>query len=110
MKRVIFFIILIVSMFIIKNLVSSIYNLWQKQDLIVSAQKELENEKERNQEIKSKLSYVKSQEFIEEEARNKLFLVKEGEKEILLPPLPSSQDKKQEPPKPNWKKWMELFF
>ncbi len=111
MKKVLFFVILIVSLLIIKNLVFSIYNLWQKQYLIVSAQRELEWEKEQNKTLKGKLTYAASPEFVEEEARNKLFLVKEGEKEILLPPISSqNQDKKPVSEKANWQKWLDLFF
>lgn len=110
MKRVIFFIILIISLLIIKNLVFSIYNLWQKQDLIFGAQKELEKEKEENKTLKSKLTYASSNEFIEEEARNKLFLVKTGEKEVVLPPLSLQTEKKVSAQNQNWQKWIELLF
>ncbi len=42
MKKIVFFVITISSLFIINNLVHSIYNLWQKQDLMVKAKTELE--------------------------------------------------------------------
>jgi len=114
MKRIVFFIILASSIFIINNLVRSIYTLWQKYDLVTLAQKERDRQKQENQRLKSQLSHVKSKEFVEETARNKLFLVKPGEQEVLIPEdlikgtsTPSAQVKKDDP---NWRKWWELFF
>ncbi|MCL5970176.1 MAG: septum formation initiator family protein [Patescibacteria group bacterium] len=114
MKKVVFFTVLIVSIFIIKNFASSIYGLWQKQDLIVQAKSELENEKKKNQGLKNKMSYADSPGFVEEEARNKLFMSKPGEAQVVLPQgvgeaIDSSTGQYQKTI-PNWKKWIELFF
>lgn len=114
MKRIFYIIIFIVSLFIIKSLVTSIYTLWHKQDLIIQAKKDLEAEKKRNEELKNRLSLVQSERFIEEEARNKLFLSKPNEQEIIIPKnllkITDSQDTKPPKEEPNWKKWLELFF
>ena len=114
MKKIIFFVILAISILVINNLIRSIFTLWQKHDLVTLAQKELARQKQENQRLKSQLSYVKSKEFIEEQARNKLFLVKPGEQEVLIPEdlirgtsTPSAQKTKDDP---NWKKWLKLFF
>jgi len=114
MKKVAFLVILVISLFIIKNFITSIYNLWQKQDLIVQAKSDLETEKKKNQELKNKLSLVKSPQFIEEEARNKLFLGKPGENQVVLSQevwraTDSSKNKSSEN-SPNWQKWLSLFF
>lgn len=114
MKRIIFIIIFLVAIFIIKNLVSSIYTLWHKKDLITEAKRELTFEKKKNQELKDKLSIVQSPQFVEEQARNKLFLSKPNEQEIIIPKdlLKITDSKEEKPPKeePNWKKWWKLFF
>lgn len=114
MKKVLFFIILAISIFVINNLIRSIYTLWQKYDLVTLAENELARQKQENQRLKSKLSFVESKEFIEQEARNKLFLVKPGEQEVLISEdlikgsaTSSAQAKKDDP---NWKKWVRLFF
>jgi len=111
-KKVIFIVVVVVLLVIINNLVHSIYEVWSKQDLLNQAQKELTREENKNQKLKAGLSYVKTQKFIEEEARNKLFLVKPGEQEVLLPGSSSSNQtqKKQEVQTPNWQKWLNLFF
>ncbi len=116
MKRLVFIAILIVSVFIIQNLVRSIFTLWQKHDLLVKAEKELALEKKKNQEIKHDLAMTQSADFIEKEARNKLFLVKPGESKVLIDEqllkkaMEASKQAKQEAQKPNWQQWWELFF
>lgn len=112
MKRFLFLSFTIIALFIIKNLSFSIYDIWQKKDLLEAAKKELENEKRKNLTLKSELSLTQSQEFIEEEARNKLFLSKAGESEVVLPNM---QDEEQQPQvslddRSNWQKWWDLFF
>jgi len=114
MKKILFFAVLIASVFVINNLSRSIYTLSQKQDLIVDTERELIKQKQENEKLKSKLVFVESEEFIEEVARNKLLLVKPGEQEVLIPQdlivrtgSPSANLQKEEP---NWKRWWELFF
>jgi cell division protein FtsB len=111
MKKVIFIIIVIVLLFVINNLIHSIFDLWHKQDLLTRAEQNLAKEQQLNKKLKAELSYAKTKEFVEEEARNKLFLVKPGEQPILiseelLKPYLSS---KPTPKIPNWQKWLNLF-
>jgi hypothetical protein len=60
------------------------------------------------------LSEVKKPGFVEEEARNKLFLAKPGEGIVIIPTdvlsTTSSKTKKALDSRPNWQKWWELFF
>ena len=95
---------------IINGLAHSIYDLWSKKDLITSAQSKLDEEKLRNQKLKGELSYVKTREFIEEQARDSLFLSKPNEKEVILPTASKSASEKKQPAKPNWRKWREIFW
>ena len=111
MKKVLFFLTITASLFIIKDLVYSIYTLWSKKDLLVVAQKELVKEQKEHAQFASQLTMVKKQEFIESEARNKLFLVKPGEQVVVLPQAQKSPKKvivvrKQA----NWEAWLNLFF
>ena len=115
MRKALFIVTIIASVLIINNLVRSIYSLWQKQHLLVNAQKELTEEKKRNETLKNQLKVVESLDFVEKEARDKLFLAKPGESQVILPrqesatseagvsEQPVSQD-------PNWKQWWNLFF
>lgn len=112
MRKAAFILIVLVLLFIINGLAHSIYDLWHKQDLLTSAQKELSQEKLQNQKLKAGLSYVKTQQFIEEQAHNKLFLVKPGEQEVLISQVlkNKNQPQKQDQNIPNWQKWLHLFF
>jgi len=112
MKKIIFIITVVILLFVINDLVRSMYDIWQKKDVVQQAQKELDFQKQENQRLKSAFSYSETQEFIEEQARNKLFMAKEGEQKILISKDLGHSDKN--PPAggndPNWKKWWKLFF
>lgn len=112
MKKIFFIAFLFVSLLIINNLIRSVFTTWQKKDVLVIAQKELQKEKEENQRLKSQLTIVGSEEFIEKEARDKLFLVKPGEEKVLLPQgLKLREEEKSYVENiPNWRKWWNLFF
>lgn len=110
MKKVIFFLIVVASVFIIKDFVFSIYNLWHKKDLITEQKQELLQEKQKNAELKQQLAQVKTKGFIEAEARNKLFMVKPGEQQIIMPQTESVQKQPEKRGnKPNWQLWWEYF-
>lgn len=113
MKKILFIIVLIFSFFIIKNFIFSIYDLWQKRGLVEQAQKELEREKQKNQEFKNMLFKTQTSQFIEEQARDKLLMVKEGEQKVIISKeLIASQAAltKTKVEEPNWQKWWKLFF
>ncbi len=111
MKKIIFGFVVIVCLLIIKNFAFSIASLWQKQDLLVQKQKELDVVKKKNKDLVDKLLVVQSEQYVEEEARNKLFMIKPNEQELVIP---DSKDKKEVKSdttnKPYWQQWLELFF
>lgn len=80
--------------------------------MLIQAQNELTKAQSQNSELKKQLSHVKNPEFVEEQARDRLFLVKPGEKTVVIPqnllPTPISP-KKIVISKSNWQKWMEIF-
>lgn len=111
MKKIIFFTVLIISFFIINNLIHSIYDLWQKKDLIAKAELELIHQKQENKKLRSELSYAESREFIEKEARDKLLLLKPNEQQVLIPQdLNQKREIESKDNTANWKKWWDLFF
>jgi cell division protein FtsB len=110
LKKVVFIITIIVLLLVINNLIHSIYDIWNKQDLLTQAQKELIRQQDKNQKLKAELSYVQTATFIEQEARNKLFLVKPGEQEVLIPNNASENKKTQQQQVPNWQQWLKIFF
>ncbi len=113
MKKIVYFIIIIISFSIINSLVHSIYDLSQKKNLVTQTREDLRKEREEYVRLKDQLNEVKRESFVEREARNKLFLVQPGETFIVIPPLNENEtDNKVEKKKniPVWKQWKELFF
>jgi len=110
-RKIFFFATIVVSLIIINSLVRSIYDLWHKEDLVAGAMQELREQKKENKRLKERLSYVKTDKFIEEEARNKLFMVKEGESEVIIPKeLIAVKPPKPTPEPPNWEKWIDFIL
>ncbi len=111
MRKVAYFIIIFGLILTINGLLHSIYDLWHKQDLVTSAQKKLDREKEKNQKLKAQYSLSQTPGFIEEQAHNKLLLVKPGEQQVLMSTrLTLNQGKSFETNTPNWQRWIALFF
>lgn len=112
MKKVVYIVTVIVLLLMINGLLHSIYDIWHKQDLLTSAQKQLDREKLVNQKLKGELSFAQTPQFLEEQAHNKLFLVKPGEQEVLISPglMNKNQAQKQNNNTPNWQLWLNLFF
>lgn len=115
MKKILYLIVFIISLIIINNLLRSIYNLWQKQDLMTDAKRQLQQEKTENEKLQDQLARVKRSDFVEEEARNKLFMVKPGEKIVLIDQETKAEEggqtqKQKATTLPNWRQWWNLFF
>lgn len=111
MKKIIFIIIVAILLIVINGLAHSTYDIWQKKDIVLQAQKELEFQRQENQRLKAALSYFQTPEFIEKQARDKLFMVKKGEQKILISKeLESFGEEGKKDNDPNWKKWWDLFF
>src|SRR5258708_3113771 len=111
MKKIILLIILVFLLVIMANFANSIYHLWRKKDLLQHVQKQLDREEAENKRLKAELSESNSPQFIEKEARNKLFLVKSGETTILIPQdlQKENQTPKSKGVQPNWVRWKTLF-
>lgn len=112
--------IFILGIFLIINLTRSLINLWQKTSLISQEEERLAKVKLENEELKQQLAQIQTPEYIEQQAREKLGLAREGEIVIILPPSPYSQsEKNQLPPKENlkekeekpiWQQWLNLLL
>lgn len=112
MKKIAYVLIVVGLLLVINSLVHSIIDLWSKQDLVNQAQSSLDQQKAENLKLKKDLKIVSGKEFIETQARNKLFMVKPGEKEVILPQGTDSQDSQAQShtETENWQKWANLFF
>ncbi|MDO8269428.1 MAG: septum formation initiator family protein [Candidatus Levybacteria bacterium] len=110
-KTVILLIIIVVLLLVIKNIVASIISLRQNSQIVTSLKQQEILEKEKKRFLQQQFYYVTTPQFIENEAREKLGMVKPGEHIVLAPP-PSEPQKQPDTTdySPNWKKWWRLFF
>lgn len=113
MKKVLFFLVCIVLLFIIHGLFRSIITLWEKKDVYVAKKLELERVKKEHIVLKEQEKTVTDSQFAEKEIRNKLFLVKPDENVVVLP---SDVGKETKAPKkkhvaarPVYEQWLSLF-
>ena len=81
---------------------------------------EIRAELELKQQLMERLEYVKTDEFVEEWARERARMVREGDRPLILltpvaphaePSVPQSPSvEPSEGPAPNWHHWWRLFF
>lgn len=115
-KKIVFIIFFIIIFGLFYALGSQIYDSLRSGDRLNQETKKLVNLQKRNMELKNKLSEVQSVGFIEEEARNKLGLAREGETVVIISQKEIDKvlgvEKKQveEPKIPNWQGWLKLFW
>lgn len=114
MKKFLFITVILIALFIIQNFIRSIVGVWQKESLIGHAEVELSQQKKENEALRKQYQQVQKPSFVEEEARNKLLMVKENEQQIVIPKAllkdPSSQKTASVDQKPVWQQWVNLFF
>ena len=77
--------IIVIGLFIIYGSSRNIIELWQQKQRVWKIQKEVKELEIEEAELKKKLEYYRSDEYVEKVAREKLLLQKEGETVILLP-------------------------
>lgn len=110
MKKALFVIGAIVFLIAVQNIVRNTYSLWQRQNVVLEAENELERVKKENIELKNKLEVVTEPGFSEREARDKLLFSKPGEKIVLLPKEPEKVLSVNDNTLSNWRQWIALFF
>lgn len=113
-KKAIFGLIILVGLVIGYNLVIQITGALKSGDRLSSAAEEVYKLEAKNKQLKEKLSQIKSPQFIEEMARNKLGLSKPGETIVIIPEdklkliLGASESAKIK--LPNWLGWLKVFW
>ena len=110
MRRILYLIVVVGLILVNNSLIHSVIELWNKQNVVKDAQVRLDREKKDNEKLKDQLAYVQTNAFIENEARDKLFLVKPGESEVLISKdLLLGKPKTVQAPTPVWQQWVGLF-
>ncbi len=111
--------IIVVGLFIIYGSSRNILELWLQKQRVWKIQKEVKELQIKEADLKKKLEYYSSDEYVEKVAREKLLLQKEGETVILLPQGQNQdqgsniKDQKEEEKKSTessiWQRLIELF-
>ena len=113
-KKIILGIILLIIFGFVYNLIAQIITAVKSGDRLDSAVEIVYKLEAKNKELKKKLSGIQSPDFIEEQARNKLGLGKNGETLVIIPDekiklvLGASQSTLVR--LPNWLGWLKVFF
>lgn len=101
----------ILALLLIVNSTKRLSSLRNTSAKVGEAQQQLEALRRENEDFKRELEYKKSGQFVEEEIRDKLGLVKRGEAVVILPKDNQSEAVvDSEPSTPNYIKWWNLFF
>ncbi len=95
----------------VKNNISSISSTLTNSSTTDNLTKKLSDEKKENLYLKERLQYANSDQFVQEQAQEKLGLLKTGEYFVIAPTsTPLNTQTSVPDQKPNWQKWWELFF
>lgn len=115
--RLVRWISLLVAVILLISLVRNIFIFSSGSQEIEGVKLKVEEFKKEQEKLLEQISHIKSEEYIEGEARDKLGLAKEGEIVIILPDEEilkkfSTRIETQENslPDPNWQKWLKLFL
>ena len=118
-NKTFYFLVLILTFGLIINLYRDISRLIQAEDRVIKVEEKLEETKKENKELKQIRERYQSDDFLEEQIRNRLQMSKPGETVLILPEelTDSSGGEKQGAKKEeelnqvatNWQKWLELF-
>lgn len=88
--------------------------MFKAKDELKLAEQKIEELQKEAANLTGKKEFYQSEEFIEQEARNKLNMVKEGETVVVLPPnlkeILSKGENQPQASLPNWRQWLNLFL
>jgi len=106
--------IIIVGIILIVSLSRSILKMFKARDELKLAEQKIEELQKEAASLTEKKEFYQSEEFIEQEARNKLNMVKEGETVVVLPPnvkeILGEKEVQPQTSVPNWRQWLNLFL
>ena len=106
---------ILIVILVIFNLINQISSTLNVSTRLKEAADDVLRARIRNQELKDKLSEIKSLHSVEEIARNKLGLVKDGETIVIIPDekikeILGANKVSDEPKLPNYLGWLKLFW
>jgi hypothetical protein len=110
-KKLLPFIVIIILVILIKNNITFLLNYQKSGSALSSLEKNLATEQKKNQYLSERLYYVKTDKFVQNQAQNKLGMLKEGEFFVIAPTAaPLNSPTQTFNSEPNWRRWWNLFF
>lgn len=110
MKKIGIIIVIILFIFIIHNIVQQIENLIKNDSASSNLTQQYQQAKTKNEFLTQQLYYVNNDQYVEQQAREKLGYTKKGEYIVLVPsPSPTQQQQKNHAVQTPWKQWWNLF-
>lgn len=114
-KRLIQLAIICIGLYIAYNILLQIIDALRSQDHLSEQAEKVYKLEIENRQLKDRFSQIQSSQFIEEQARNKLNLSKEGETIIIIPEdklkeVLGASSSVQPVNFPNWLGWWKVFF
>jgi cell division protein FtsB len=107
-------IVILIGLVLVINLSRNILKLLKAGDRISLAERKLAELEKKNQQLAEQKEYYQSEDFVEQEARNKLNMARPGEAIVILPPnvkeLLGKTESKSTSGSANWEMWWKLFF
>lgn len=101
-------------LYLIVSLGKDLYGIHLRQKEAGATKQKLEKLQTAQEDLKKRLEYVQTPDFVEEEARNKLGMSKPGESIAILPEnidkVMGIKEEEKSPEIPNWKKWGQIFW
>ncbi len=110
-KKLLPILLILLPLVVIKNNVAFILDYMSKGSALGNLEKNLAAEQKKNGYLHERLYYVKTDQFAADEAQNKLGMLKPGEYFVIAPTGAPLRNLELNPEsKPNWQKWLSLFF
>lgn len=106
----------IMSILVLASLSRSLYRAWRKQDIVHERQKRLDVMTEERAQLEAEYEYSQTEEYVEQQARDKLGMAKEGETVVIFELTEgeeasgSAEAPKSEQDKTPLQEWMGLFW
>lgn len=107
--------IMLIALLLAYNLVNQIYDAVKSGERLSQQLEEVYQLEAQNRQLKKRLSEIQSDDFLEEQARNKLGFGKTGETVIIIPEekirqILGATASAQEARLPNWLGWLKVFW
>lgn len=117
-KKILAIPVLLLGLLVIFQLSRSVINIYGRGGRVGELLAEVAGLEKEKEELEREKALRQTQEFVEREARDKLRMVKDGEKILVLPGTQINADGKQDERGktagvkaiPNWKKWVEFWL